>query len=56
MSMVRSQKSIGAAVGATLGNALYSDGVLLRSAFGIALLGISSVRHLLALQTLTRAD
>ncbi|OPF17338.1 hypothetical protein B1L04_15050 [Microcystis aeruginosa KW] len=55
MSMVRSQKSIGAAVGATSGNAPYSDGVLLRSAFGIALLVISSVRHLLALQTLTRA-
>ncbi|MCZ8358337.1 MAG: hypothetical protein O9350_10870 [Microcystis sp. LE19-388.1G] len=31
------QKSIGGAVGATLGNAPYSDCVLLRSAFGIAL-------------------
>ncbi|MFM7880455.1 MAG: hypothetical protein ACKO8H_00835 [Microcystis panniformis] len=31
------QKSIGGAVGATLGNAPYSDSVLLRSAFGIAL-------------------
>ncbi|MFM6403597.1 MAG: hypothetical protein ACKPGT_02685, partial [Microcystis sp.] len=29
--------TIGAAVGATSGNAPYSDGVLLRSAFGIAL-------------------
>jgi len=38
--MVRSQKSIGAAVAARLGNAPYSDGVLLRSAFGIALLRI----------------
>ncbi|AKE64647.1 hypothetical protein MYAER_2303 [Microcystis aeruginosa NIES-2549] len=35
--MVRSPKSIGGAVGATLGNAAYSDGVLLRSAFGIPL-------------------
>ncbi|GCA83812.1 hypothetical protein MiHa_01779 [Microcystis aeruginosa NIES-2522] len=35
--MVRSPKSIGGAVGARLGNAPYSDSVLLRSAFGIAL-------------------
>ena len=35
--MVRSQKSIGGAVKVALGNAPYSDGVLLRSAFGIAL-------------------
>ncbi len=35
--MVRSQKSIGAAVGATLGNAPYGDCVLLPSAFHIAL-------------------
>ncbi|MBD2291432.1 hypothetical protein H6F92_22690 [Microcystis wesenbergii FACHB-1317] len=34
--MVRSQKSSGGAVGVRLGNAPYSDGVLLRSAFGIA--------------------
>ncbi|QHU83981.1 hypothetical protein D3800_11960 [Microcystis aeruginosa NIES-298] len=37
MCMVRSQKSISGAAGATLGNAPYGDGVLLRSAFGIAL-------------------
>jgi len=37
MCMVRSPKSIGGAVGATLGNAPYKIGVLLRSAFGIAL-------------------
>ena len=37
MCRVRSQKSIGGAVGATLGNAPYGDGVLLRSAFGITL-------------------
>ncbi|MFM6409069.1 MAG: hypothetical protein ACKPGT_32210 [Microcystis sp.] len=35
--MVRSPKSIAGAVGATLGNAPYGDGVLLRSAFGIPL-------------------
>lgn len=38
MCMVRSQKSTGGAAGARLGNAPYGDGVLLRSAFGIALL------------------
>ena len=37
MGMVRSRKSIGGAVGATLGNAPYQIGDLLRSAFGIAL-------------------
>jgi hypothetical protein len=37
MCMVRSPKLIRGAVGLTLGNAPYSDGVLLRSAFGIAL-------------------
>ncbi|MDY7047548.1 MAG: hypothetical protein RPG89_02720 [Microcystis panniformis WG22] len=35
--MVRSQKSIGGAVGSRLGNAPYKIGDLLRSAFGIAL-------------------
>ncbi|MFM7909109.1 MAG: hypothetical protein ACKPA9_29385 [Microcystis sp.] len=35
--MVRSLKSIAGAVGVTLGNAPYKIGVLLRSAFGIAL-------------------
>jgi len=38
MGMVRSPKSISGAVGATLGNAPYGDSVLLRSAFGIALM------------------
>ncbi|MEY3556457.1 MAG: hypothetical protein RLZZ580_2514 [Cyanobacteriota bacterium] len=38
MCMVRSPKSITGAVGATLGNAPYGHGVLLRSAFGIALI------------------
>ncbi|CCH97924.1 MULTISPECIES: hypothetical protein [Microcystis] len=37
MCMVRSPKSSAGAVGATLGNAPYGDGDLLRSAFGIAL-------------------
>jgi hypothetical protein len=37
MGMVRSQKSIGGAVGSRLGNTPYKIGVLLRSAFGIAL-------------------
>ena len=37
LKMVRSQKSIGGAVGSRLGNAPYKLGVLLRSAFGIAL-------------------
>ncbi|WP_353851686.1 hypothetical protein [Microcystis sp. LE19-84.1B] len=42
MSMVRSPKSISGAVGATLGNAPYKIGVLLRSAFGIALSRITT--------------
>ncbi|MFM6438371.1 MAG: hypothetical protein ACKPJP_17910 [Microcystis panniformis] len=37
MSKVRSPKSIGAVVGLASGNAPHIDGVLLRSAFGIAL-------------------
>ena len=37
MCMVRSPKSIAGAVGVALGNAPYKIGVLLRSAFGIAL-------------------
>ncbi|MBD2287685.1 hypothetical protein H6F92_02105 [Microcystis wesenbergii FACHB-1317] len=36
--MVRSPKAIAAVVGLALGNAPYGDSVLLRSAFGIALL------------------
>ncbi|MFM6558689.1 MAG: hypothetical protein ACKPH1_04510 [Microcystis panniformis] len=39
------QKSIGGAVGATLGNAPYKIGVLLRSAFGIALSQYSTLQQ-----------
>ncbi|TRT75673.1 MAG: hypothetical protein EWV64_12535 [Microcystis flos-aquae Ma_QC_C_20070823_S18] len=42
MGMVRSLKSISGAVRATLGNAPYGDSVLLRSAFGIALMLLES--------------